>query len=513
MKNKFYETKNKHNLTSLLWLLLYPLLIIPLTAYALIGSFINIIYSLYKYRWKYLTGNTKNAAVNNYFYYNQDLNIRRFGRYGSSPLILGIDTFSLKNWFHVTPLSLSLKAKLGVVFMLFACMIVWLASWYYIIDDINIHITVIFIITITSTYFFVNFIDVQNYNITAWALLPLALFSLISQNYIFFGIIIFLMSFLSFTSIFIFGVISTIFSIYFLTPEPLLYMVPAIIKAFIPIVISIKENALKKIAGGIGIHKKVKYARSDVKISVSFLYILFLNVIFIVNYYISNNVDAYFILITTVCFLYILNSTVSRFADPQTIWILILTTFVFSLINKEPNYIDYAILIFSINPIYYFLGYKPMVKLMSPKVRPCINTQPLMNDLNNLFANVEKNSPVLFAFKNPNNKYSNLFDGYREILQPIEYSAVHSNLSLFPNFQFVFQFNDANKDDDTCWCDTIDDIIYACNIYDVKYVLYYEDGHRKLSDEHLEHFEILDHLDLQDYCKDFKINLLKRKIS
>ena len=32
--------------------------------------------------------------------------------------------------------------------------------------------------------------------------------------------------------------------------------------------------------------------------------------------------------------------------------------------------------------------------------------------------------------------------------------------------------------------------------YPTNYVLYYEDGHRKLSDEHLEHFEILDHLDL-----------------
>lgn len=473
MREKYNKFIKKYGYKGFLYLFLHPLLILPLNIYALIGSLYNIIKALNKYEWKYLSGNTVLTALNNYFYYIQDLNIQRFGRYGISNLLAG-GYFSLKTWFHTMPTALRFQSSFGTVFMLFFAMCVWIVSWFFIIDY-NLSNFIILFIAIFSTYFFANFIDGQNYNVLAWMFLPIAFFALFGKNYLLYGLIIFIMSFLSFTAIFIFGIISFVFAIYWQDYLVFIATIPAIIKALIPVIVSLREDAIRKVGKIIGIfNSKVKYQRSDKKIGIVFLYFLFLNIIFILNYYIRFGIDNYFILQVTILLLFIINYTISRFADSETLWIFFLTIYVFSLINKNLNTIDYIILYFSINPVYVFLGYGSKNSI-TPDIRNPYNTKKLINHIINMLSKVEPNQKVWFVFKNPNNQYSSIFDGYRQIIEPFEYCANKLNLVLFPDWYYIFEHNDYEKDNDIIWFDNIQNFEDKLKALKVKYFISYMD--------------------------------------
>lgn len=515
MIKKLTKMVEEHGMSQLWILIFYPILMIPMTSFILLGSIANIIKSLVFQKWKYLTGNNKSSSLNNYFYFGQSLNINKFGRFGDSSLLNGPEKFSLKNWFHCTKLSLNIFSNAGVTFSLFISMIVWSSSWVLMTETITHTQLMLLAIAFTSTYYFASFIDAQNYNILGWALLPIALHGLLTGNFFLFGSIIVLMSFLSFTSIFVMGFATVVFCIYWQSAAPLLFAFPAIIKSIIPIILSIKMNAAQKVGGAIGAHKNVKYARADsvASFTTSFFYLLVLNLTFMINYYLSFGIDNYFILMVIGCSLYIVNNIIARFADYQTFWILMLTIFLLSVWEKDLELIDFIIFGLAINPIYIFLDFSGTWKLIAPQTRKPYSSEKLNKKLNTFFIRVEPNSTVLGAYKNPHNNYFNLFDGLRVIVQPIEYSAMENSLSLFPSFHYIVEHNDVKKNDDTIWCETLDDTLKACAHFNIEYVLFPEHGERQLSKEYFDHFEVFDVLDLDEYHDGLTLKLLKKKKS
>ena len=128
MKKKFKKFTDRYGNKGLMFLLLYPVVLPILMLKDTSISIYNIIINLSKYRWKYLSGNDQRNAYNNFFYYIQDYNIQRFGRYGHSSLLAG-GSFNLKNWFHVTPFSFRMQASFGTTFIMFLAMCVWVTLW------------------------------------------------------------------------------------------------------------------------------------------------------------------------------------------------------------------------------------------------------------------------------------------------------------------------------------------------------------------------------------------------
>jgi len=253
MMGKLEKFLDRYGYRGFVYLVFYPVLIVPLNIYALLGSLYNILRSLARYNWRFLSGNTPLTALNNYFYYVQDLNIQRFGRYGRTHLLADGD-FSLKTWFHVMPVALRFQSSFGTVFMLFFAMLVWTGSWFFIMECSPTNFLIL-LIALFSTYFFANFIDGQNYNVLAWMFLPLAFSSLVKRNYLVYGLILSIMSFLSFTAVFVLVFISLALAFYWQDVYAFLSVVPAIFKVAIPVTISLKEDAVKKTGKLIGIFK------------------------------------------------------------------------------------------------------------------------------------------------------------------------------------------------------------------------------------------------------------------
>ena len=451
-------------------MLTYPLFIVPVMACVLLRSLASIVYALITKNWFYLTGNTLHVSLNNYFYRVQDVNLQRFGRYNESLLVAGGDGFSLKNWFHTTPVSLRIFSILGPVATLFVAMLVWTGSWFF-IAEFNLTNGLVLLIAICSTYYFVNFIDSQNYNVLGWMLMPLVLHFLYSEEYLLFGALVFLGSFFSFTFTVVVSVIAFVFAVYWLDPVLLLVLMPAAIKIAIPIFVSIYSGFIKKMGGAVGIHDEVKYKRSDKKINAVFIYIASISAFFILSYFIIYGFDELMILQLVVFSLFCVNSTISRFADPQTLFILFLTVLCFSMVGKPAEPLMLFAYIVALNPYYYVFGYTPLKNPVFPLARAPHDTGSLMSRIEALVKQVGADSRTLFLFKNPKNQYDRLFDGCRGLMEPIMYKFNQENQVIFPDWFYMYEYNKISDTDLIWWNDDEALLREGIKMFRVDYIL------------------------------------------
>jgi len=452
MKNKVRRFINKFGYTGILSLVLYPVFLPFLMIKDSSASIFSILVSLVKYDWKYLSGNDIANAYNNLFYYIQDFNIQKFGRYGRSNLLAGGD-FNLKNWFHTTPFSLHLQSHFGTTFIMCFAMIFWSISWLILYYD-NINLPLILGIVVFSTLFFAVFIEIQNYNIIGWMLYPFLLFFIFEADYLLMSFVLLIISISSFTAFFIATIIILLLAITCLDYYLVLALFPGAIKLLIPIVVSIKEGALSKVLGVIGGRPKVKYSRLEQKkISLNKIYTLGLLIqflLFYVGYFGLSNVAL--LLLIVVC-LFIINEFLFRFGDEQSFYLAYLSVSVFSLLQvKEIDIVIYVSFSLSIYQVYgLILNVSPKGKsFISPGIRKPFNTKTTIEGLMKVFEQVPAKSKLLIAYKNPQKKYSNLFNGYRVFNEPIQYAATLKEISLFPDWYMVYE-NNKESDDESYW--------------------------------------------------------------
>ena len=487
---KLKRIEEKFGKLGILAMLVYPIFIIPVMAYTLFRSLLSIAGALVGRKWFYLTGNTVHVALNNYFYRVQDVNLQRFGRYNDSQLVAGGDGFSLRNWFHTTPVSLRIFSFLGPVATLLLALIVWTGSWFYFAEPSFLNIAVL-VIAMCSTYYFVNFIDSQNYNVLGWMLLPLVLHFLFDQEYVMFGLLVFLGSFFSFTFTVVVSVIAFIMALYWLDPFIVVAFIPAAVKIAIPIFVSVFSGFIKKMGGAVGVHDEVKYKRSDKKINTVFIYIGILSVIFIAAYFLHYGLDELLILQLVVFALFCINSTISRFADPQTLFILFLTVFCFSMMDKSAGVLMLVPYILAINPYYYVFGYGPLQNPVFPVAREPFDTRPLLGRIDDLMKQIDLGSRTLFLFNNPENQYDRLFDGCRGLMEPILYKFNKENQVIFPDWFYMYEYNKSSDTDLIWWCG--DDALVKESIvmFRVNYILTLEDTFKDMVPSFLKQCHVL----------------------
>jgi hypothetical protein len=450
MKNNFNKLINKYGYRELFYIFLYPIFLPLLMLKDTSFSIFNIIKSLLKYDWRYLSGNDQANAYNNLFYYVQDFNIQKFGRYGKSNFISNTD-FSFKKWFHVTPFSLRLQSSFGTTFIMFFAMCFWLLSWIILYQD-NSSLWLILGVVFFSTLFFAVFIEIQNYNILGWMLFPIFLTYLVSGDYLTLSLVLFLIALSSFTAFIIAGILVTASSIYTLDYYILFTLIPAGIKWIIPIIYSLKSGALMNIFAGIGGHDKVKYSRKkDKSFSVQKVYALGLVIQFLCVYLLENSFSIFTLLLIIVICLFVINEFIMRFADNQSFYILYLSVSVISLLTIDTiNNILFLSYVLSIYPIYGLIrNVKPRGdSFIAPSARNPYNIKNTIIGLEKLFEAIPKNSKLIMAYKNPKGQYSNIFNGYRIFNEPIHFAATINNISYFPTWYTVFENNKEDSKED-----------------------------------------------------------------
>jgi len=472
MKEKFNKLINRYGYKELFFIVFYPIFLPLFMLKDTSFSIYNIIKALLKYDWKYLSGNDQKNAYNNFFYYIQDFNIQKFGRYGTSNLLVG-DDYSLKSWFHATPFSLRMQSSFGTTFIMFFAMCFWLLSWIILYQD-NPNLWILGVVFF-STLFFAIFIEIQNYNIIGWMLYPIFLTYLEDGSYLVLSLVLFLIALSSFTGFFIAGILVIISSIYLSDFYLLVTLLPGGIKWILPILISMKDRVVSKMFGAIGVYDKVKYRRKSKKrLSIETTYILGLQVQFLFFTFMINDVNFSIVLLAVIVFLFIVNELLIRFADQQSLYLAFLSVSIFYLLNVNFDYILLYSFMFTIFPIYgLIMNVRPLGnRFISPGVRKPFNAQKTIEDLSYFLDKAPDASRLLIAYENPKGVYEHLFYNhqYKVFNEIFQYTAILKSILVFPNWYFVFENNKEN-DDESFWIDNEKEAINYMKKNNITYIL------------------------------------------
>lgn len=501
----YKEIKEEYGKWVVLRLLLYPLTTLLRNPFALIKSIANSLVLL-KGNWKYYPHFNLLSSVNSTFYWTRALNLSWFGRSGTSPY-LGLGNYSLSRCFHYTLFSLKAYWKAGAV-TVFIGMFIWLFSnlaWIREVDN-----TWVFIITGTaliSTTFYTNLFRQQNYNVVGWAIYPLFLYFSSTNDWLLAGIVLVGVSFGSFTLVVISGFYAVALSVFFGTFYPILFLLPATLKLalhFYPVfksgkASSILQNVLKAIGATKG---KARYTRKAVsKINMKFLYFLFIYLLLFVCLYLFNGELPILLLIAIG--VYLLNSLLTRFADEQTVYLLMLTSAIPELMIRENYYLLIPFWI-AASPLPGFIGFDVFKKSIDRVIplKPFF-IKPYFDAFEIFFEQVQEREKVIFAWNDPKDQYEKVFDGYRRIYEVALYVATTLKIHLTPDWWTVFELNYEGAPD--FWGRSVKEVKLKLEEWNSKYVIVYQEDNSILDDKWIEaDFNIISQFDWGNFTEDFK---------
>ena len=444
---------------------LYPLTTLILnpiiTAISLLSSI-----KLFFVKWKNYPHFDVKPMLNGYFYFSRAWNLKKYGRTGKSPY-LGLGNYHLARCFNYSLFSLYAYWKGGAFAILMGMLGWWFAFWPW-LDFNNIFDIIIWLMAISSTLFYCNTFRFQNYNAIGWTFFPIGLYGLLTGDPIIAAAGWLGASLGSFTAVVLGALLSGLFGLYHLDWMLILSGAPAALKLllhFYPFLTNKEaKSILSKVAGAIGASGNVKYKRGKTKaFNIKKLYFLVLYVQFtVVYYFITGNPP---VLMIAAILIYLLNALKIRFADDQSMHMLILSIATVMMFDFN-NYLEInmtqvvglknasfpmilgiiAILIPSywllVSPLPVLAGYDHRSKVMDilPIAKP-LNVAGLRAKVEEFISPIKAGERVLFAFPDPENQYEKVFDGYRQFIELPYYVAMQKNITMFPDWWAVFELN------------------------------------------------------------------------
>ena len=106
---------------------------------------------------------------------------------------------------------------------------------------------------------------------------------------------------------------------------------------------------------------------------------------------------------------------------------------------------------------------------------------------------VLKNNRIFISYKDPKNKYKNIFDGYRVIHELPLYVAAKKKLHLFPDWYAVAQTN--YKGAPNIWGRKKEDVVKNCKLWTAKYAIIYQRSQTLVDKKWLKNFKLINELD------------------
>ena len=438
----FFEIFNRFG-----WIGLIRLILAPVTT--LFTTPVRLIQTLWASRvlasgrWGDYSHFTPHTAINSLFYWTRALNLYRFGRAGRSPY-LGLGNYKLSRAFHYSLPSLYAYWIAGAPTVLFGMFGWWLSHLIWLKTVDNLSVLIVMGLTLISTTFYVN-LSLQNYNVVGWIFFPLAIFGLMTGNWVV-ACVAWLGAQLGGITIVFLGTILSIIAC-FLNGSlmPAIAILPAgliLLSHFWP---SFKHRDFfeitSSIAKAIGLSdQKAKYRRiNSKKFGLRQVYFLLLYCQFALVFFLLYRDLPWFFIAGMLIFL--INTSWFRFADEQSIFMLL-----FSLGVSITIFRFHPLLVISFwllaSPLPRLIGF-PMKKRFIdslPTLAP-FNIRPLTQDLNAFLEPVQKGQRVLMAIDDPNNIYENIFDGQRVLLELPLYIAATKEIHFMPDWWGVFELN------------------------------------------------------------------------
>lgn len=384
-------------------------------------------------------------GINSLFYWTQYENYKRYGWSGRSQNI-GDGDYPLSRWFFMTPLSLAAYRHAPCLVPL-GGMVLWLLShfiWFSQPDTAALALPAVLAIALAglSTLFYYNAFFYQNYNAAGWIFFPVALFFLTQGNWIGFGLCAVFIALGSFTAVFCLGLLSGIYMLVAGTWAVIPALVPAGLVSAYGLLVLLRNGdfwqTIISIGQGIGFiktgKKRLKYARPWFFI----VYIAGLQVLFCACHFAIHGSAPVLSLIALGIFG--LNFLVARFADTQSLFIVMMSTCLADTL-MDPTYVMLAPLWLALSPLPKYIGfYTPSGKVFSlPDTYAPFEVRGILEDFRDLFSDVKTKQRVMMVFEDPGTDFGKLFDGYRTLIELPSYIATEKDFHFMPDFHLVFQ--------------------------------------------------------------------------
>lgn len=458
-------------------------------------------------RWSRTIGFRPKNALNNLYYRIQRLNIDRYGRAGRSPIV-GFGDYPLSRWFHISNLSHFAFANAGATMMLFGTLswalgnLVWAdtaITWWVML--------IVATLTLSTTSYAMAFVY-QNYNVLGWLWLPIALFAVNSEFWIIATLAWFLASLASITVVFVAVPLMVVHTLTTGHYEAAWTLIPAVVKIGVHIRPMLADggvaNAFVALGKLIGlIPTQVRYKRTSMRFSLKNAYLSILYFGGCLLLWLLHGVIPWLPL--TGVALYVVNQRFVRFADTQSVVILVVSLFVMYTLAMPAGFMQLIILFLVANPLPYFFGLVETDGLTGRQrvvvFRPFDHTA-IENECASMLEPVSAGSRILFAFDDPDGIYERIFDGYRSAIEPFLYVAALRGVHLFPDWHAVAESN--NDRDFHVWGRSMKEVSENREYWQADYVLYYLASGDALPDEWLNQYRIVGSFDYALHVDDLR---------
>ena len=484
IRNKFID---RYGLKGLIAVLFYPVITLVTIPVRLAQTLWNCRVLVNGKNWGNYPHFSPHSAINSLFYWTSALNLYRYGRSGNSPH-LGLGNYSLSRCFHFSLLSLYAYWKAGAAVLLLG-MFGWWAGHFLWLDQTGINFWWIFsVLTLAlfSTTFYSNAFALQNYNALGWLFVPITLYAWYNKFWLLASLSLLCASFCSITVIFLMCWLALCYSLESWSLFPILTVIPSctkILTHFYPFLINGGMlSTIGRIAKALGLTKKnSKYIRNGMmRFGIGRIYFLLIYFQFIFVFLLVNRTIPLLLIVSIV--IWIINSRFARFADDQSMYMLVLSvataTTIQSTIYNIWLFLSFWILA---SPIPMFAGF-PSQRCLAvvPKFKP-FNISHLLNAMEKFLRPVQDGQRVLMAFDDPHGEYECIFDGYRVLLESPLYVATKRNFHFMPNWGGVFECNYEGAPD--FWGRSVKDVEKQIKIWNADYVVIYHESGTKLDEK------------------------------
>lgn len=454
------------------------------------------------------------SAINSLFYWTVAINLYRYGRRGTSPH-LGLGNLSLSNLWHYSLPSLYLYWKAGAVVLLLG-MFAWWAGHLVWLDKAGTNpvwiMAVLTLALFSTTFYFQTFVG-QNYNVLGWLFMPVGLYAWSTGNWALAALAWLGASLASFTVVVLTGWLAIFYCFQVWSLFPLLTLIPAGLKLFTHFLPSFKSasiiESLSRIAKAIGMTRNnTKYVRQAMmRFDLGRIYLLLLYTQFLMVISIMARIP---ILVLGSIIIWIVNCRFVRFADDESLQILIFTTASAAVIQSPgANWLSLLSYWLLASPLPRSLGFPLPRRLATvPEFKP-FDIRILLSYMERFLKPVQPGERVLMGFNDPQGEYEQIFDGYRLLLEAPLYIASAKGFHFMPDWWGVFQLNYEGAPD--FWGREVDEVEKQRKAWKAEYLVVYQTSGNRLNEKWgAAGYQDITHISwaqIQDQLGTFRLNI------
>jgi hypothetical protein len=455
-------------------------------------------------KWSEYTGFNIQNSITQLFYWSQVTNIDRFGRDGTSKYA-GMGNSFMGTYWHLSLPSLYLYKAWGAILPIVGIFMWWFGFLWWL--DVSYVATwwsiLVLVLVFFSSTFYSQLFTVQNYNAFGWAFFSTGLWAILEGHYVIAGLAWFAASFGGITVILVSALLACVIAYLNHDILALISVIPSLIKVGLHLRWASQPSNCTEVKKSIwdtavlplklvGILKRgIRYKRAMTRnrlLAFGYCLVLYIQFAFVLHY-VESNLELLWVYVLGI---FITNALLIRFADNQSMYIMMFSVAIVLVFQKQ----DWLLL------CSFWLVASPLPLLFGDASQGTIDYQPPLKPFNlrellqkteAFFADVPEESRVMIAYEDPNEIYQNLFDGYGPIAELPLYIATKNKIHLFPNWQAIIETNYEGAPH--FWGRSVEEIKKNISTFDVDYIIVYQDSGTSLLQELKDNFTVVSEFD------------------